>query len=243
MVAATLYLIHPPTKGSLESSHFLTSSMYLCHFLTSVDSMKPFASGSRFPFCRHQHNFSEGRQYLDSHSPFNERSRTAQGETPLLPAVVGPHNIRHQHFLMLWWVLLCDYCSYFYHLPKTSELGRAINARIIADTYYRDHCLLFRVCSFAELSSAFFHHRPRGHCSCLHQHFSHLFFQSYMTRAWGMPTSFVHSFLFCAPHRRSGPTGSFFLQRIALNDPTIALSYNNILSRRNIDGFRLYVCS
>jgi hypothetical protein len=85
-------------------------------------------------------------------------------------------------------------------------------------------------------------HRPRGRCSCLHQHFSHLF-QSYMTRAWGMPASFVHSFLFYTPHGRSGPTGSFFLQRIALNDPTIALSYNNILSRRNIDGFRLYVCS
>jgi hypothetical protein len=48
-VAATFYLIHPPTKGSLESSHFLTSSMYLCHFLTSVDSTKSFSSGSRVP--------------------------------------------------------------------------------------------------------------------------------------------------------------------------------------------------
>jgi hypothetical protein len=37
--------------------------------------------------------------------------------------------------------------------------------------------------------------------------------------------------------------GSFFLQRIAPNDPTLAFPYNNILSRRNIDGFRLYVCS
>jgi hypothetical protein len=48
-VAATFYLIHPPTKGSLESSHFLTSSMYLYHFLTSVDSTKSFASGSHVP--------------------------------------------------------------------------------------------------------------------------------------------------------------------------------------------------
>jgi hypothetical protein len=47
MVAATPYIMHPPTKGSLESSHFLTSSMYLCHLLTSVDSMEPSASGSR----------------------------------------------------------------------------------------------------------------------------------------------------------------------------------------------------
>jgi hypothetical protein len=85
-----------------------------------------------------------------------------QGETPLLPTIVGPHNIQRQYFLMLWWVLLCDYCSYFYHLPKTSELGRAINAHIIADTYFRDHCLLFKVCSFAEFSSAFTITAPKG---------------------------------------------------------------------------------
>jgi hypothetical protein len=144
---------------------------------------------------------------------------------------------------MLWWVLLCDYCSYFYHLPKTSELGRAINARIIVAAYYRDHCLLFRVCSFAELSSAFIITAPEG-AAVVYTNTSVIFFQSYITRAWGMPASFVHSFLFfCTTLRRSGPTGSFFLQRIALNGPTIALSYNNILSRRNIDGFRLYVCS
>jgi hypothetical protein len=70
-VAATVSLIHPPTKGSLESSHFLTSSMYLCHFLTSVDSTEPFLLlGVASPFCRHQHTFPEGRQYLDSHSLF-----------------------------------------------------------------------------------------------------------------------------------------------------------------------------
>jgi hypothetical protein len=79
----------------------------------------------------------------------------AQGETPLLPAIVDPHKIRCQHFLMLWWVLICDYYSYFSHLSKTFELGWAINAHIIVATYYRDHCLLFRVCSFAELSFSF----------------------------------------------------------------------------------------
>jgi hypothetical protein len=57
-IAATHYIIHPPTKGSLKSSHFLTSSMYLCHFLTSVDSMKPLLLGVAFPFCRQQHTFS-----------------------------------------------------------------------------------------------------------------------------------------------------------------------------------------
>jgi hypothetical protein len=86
-----------------------------------------------------------------------------QGETPLPPAVVGPCNIRRQHFLMLQWVLLCDYCSYYYHhLPKTYELGRAINARIIVAAYYRDHCLLFRECSVAELSFAFIITTPEG---------------------------------------------------------------------------------
>jgi hypothetical protein len=137
--------------------------MYLCHFLTSVDSTKPFASGSRVPLLSTSAQFSrKERQYLDSHYPFNERSRMTQGETPLLPAVVGPHNIRRQHFLMLRWVLLCDYCSYFFYFPKTSELGWAINAYIIAATYYHDHCLLFRVCSFTELSFAFITTAPKG---------------------------------------------------------------------------------
>jgi hypothetical protein len=46
-VVAIPSIIYPPTKGSLESSHFLTSSMYLCHFFTTVDSTEPLASGSR----------------------------------------------------------------------------------------------------------------------------------------------------------------------------------------------------
>jgi hypothetical protein len=84
----------------------------------------------------------------------------AQGETTLLPAVVGPHNIRRQHFLMLWWVLLCDYCSPFGHLPKTSELGRAINAHIIVAAYYSDHCLLFRVCFRCRIVFCLYHLPP-----------------------------------------------------------------------------------
>jgi hypothetical protein len=86
----------------------------------------------------------------------------AQRETPLLPDVVDPHNIRRQHFLMLRWVLLCDYCSFYYPLPKTPELGRAITAHITVVVYLRDHFRWFRVCSFAELSSAFYHSAPEG---------------------------------------------------------------------------------
>jgi hypothetical protein len=82
-VAATPYILHPPTKGSLESSHFLASSMYLYLLIPSVDSMEYLLLlGVASPFCRHQHTFPKGRQYLGPHFPFNERSRTTQEETP-----------------------------------------------------------------------------------------------------------------------------------------------------------------
>ena len=137
--------------------------MYLCHFLISVDSTEPFASRSHVSLLSTSaHFFQKGDSILILILYFNERSRTAQGETPLLPAVVGPHNIRRQHSLMLWWVLLCDYCSYFCHLSKTSELGRAVNAHIVVPASDRDHYLLFRVCSFTNLSSAFIITAPEG---------------------------------------------------------------------------------
>jgi hypothetical protein len=54
----------------------------------------------------------------------------------------------------------------------------------------------------------------------------------------------LYTLVYCyAPYGRSGSTGSFLLQRISLHGPTLALSYHNILSKRNIDGFWLYVCS
>jgi hypothetical protein len=178
------------------SSQFLTSSMYLCHFLTSVDSMNPFASGSRIPLLSTVTQFfqkSDSILILILH--LMRDLGWHKVKTPLLPAIVGPHNIQHQHFLMLQWVLLCDYCSYFYHLPKTSKLGRAINACVIADTYFHDHCLLFRVCSFAELSFAFTITAPEG-AAVVYTNTSAIFSQGYITRAWGMPTSFVHSCIF-----------------------------------------------
>jgi hypothetical protein len=85
---------------------------------------------------------------------------------------------------------------------------------------------------------------PEG-AAVVYTNTSVIFFQSYITRAWGMPASFVHSciFFFHARLSEGRDTGSFFLQRIAPKGPTIAFPYNTILSRRNIDGFRLYVCS
>jgi hypothetical protein len=59
-VAATPCLIHLPTKGRLESSHSLTSSMYLCLPIPSVDSMEYlFASGSRVTFLSTSAHFSK----------------------------------------------------------------------------------------------------------------------------------------------------------------------------------------
>jgi hypothetical protein len=59
-VAATICFIHSPAKGSLESSHFLTLSMYLCHLFTSVDALEYlFASGSRVSLLSTSAHFSK----------------------------------------------------------------------------------------------------------------------------------------------------------------------------------------
>jgi hypothetical protein len=59
-VAATPYIIHPPTKGRPESSHFLASSMYLYHLITSVDSTEHlFAPESRVTFLSTSAYFSK----------------------------------------------------------------------------------------------------------------------------------------------------------------------------------------
>jgi hypothetical protein len=93
---------------------------------------------------------------------------------------------------MLRWVLLCDYCSFSYQFPKTSELGWATNAHITVAVYFRDHYRWFRVCSFAELSFAFIIPPPRS-LQLSTSTFQTFFLQSYITQAWGMPASFVHT--------------------------------------------------
>jgi hypothetical protein len=164
----------------------------------------------------------------------------AQGEPQLLPIVVDPRNIRLQHFLMLRWVLLCDYCSYFLYFPKTSELGWAINAYIILDISYRCHCLLVRVCSSTELSSAFITTTPEG-ATVVYINTPSLFELH--------DTSMGHAHLVCTQfiftHLMEGWVLQvpFSLQWVTLDTLIIALSYNDTLSRRNIDEFRLYVCS
>jgi hypothetical protein len=141
---------------------------------------------------------------------------------------------------MLRWVLLCDYCSFYHHLPKTSEFGRATIAHITVVISCRDHYHWFRVCSFAELSSAFIISPLRAlqpSTSTIHT----FPLQGYITRAWGMPASFVHICILFHTLETVGFTGSSLLQRIALYGLTLALSYNTALSQRNIDEFRLYI--
>jgi hypothetical protein len=79
-----------------------------------------------------------------------------------------------------------------YQLSKTSELGQATNAHITIIVYFRDHYRWFRVCSFATLSSAFII-PPLRALQLSTSTFQTFFLQSYITRAWGMPTSFVHT--------------------------------------------------
>jgi hypothetical protein len=82
---------------------------------------------------------------------------------------------------------------FFSHqLPKTFELGRATNAHITVAVYFRDRYCWFRVCSFAELSSTFIILPPRA-LKFSTSTFPTFFLQSYITRAWGMPASFVHT--------------------------------------------------
>jgi hypothetical protein len=137
---------------------------------------------------------------------------------------------------MLWWVLLCDYCSHFCPLPKTSERGRAINAHIITAAYDRDHFLLFRVCSFAELSSAFLITAPKG-AAVFYTNISVIFFSELHH------TSMGHARLVCtqlyiffsARLSEDRDTGSFSFQRITPKGPTLSFLYNHTVEETLMD--------
>jgi hypothetical protein len=164
----------------------------------------------------------------------------AQGEPQLLPAVIDPRNIRLQHFLMLRWVLLCDYCSYFLYfrrplnlaglsMPTESMIFLTDVTAYCSEYVPPQNCLL-------PLS------RPPPRALQLSTSTHHSFFELH-------DTSMGHARLVCTQfiftHLMEGWVLQvpFSLQRVTLDNPTIALSYNDTLSRRNIDGFRLYVCS
>jgi hypothetical protein len=141
---------------------------------------------------------------------------------------------------MLRWVLLCNYYNYFLYFLKTSELGWAINAYRIYDTSYRCHCLLFRVCSSTKFSFAFITTTPKG-ATVVYINTSFLFelHDTSMGHAHLVCTQFIFIHLMECQVLQV----PFSLQQVTLDNPTITLFYNNTLSRRNIDEFRLYVCS
>ena len=197
-------------------------------------------SESHLPFVDISTLFQKGDSILILISHSNEGSRTAQRETPLLPDVVDPHYIRRQHFFMLRWVLLCDYCSFYHHLPKTSKLDRATTAHISVVGSCSDHYHWLRVCSFAALSYAFIIPPLRALRSSTST-IPTFSLQGYITRAWGMPASSVHICILLNTLWKVGLTGSFLLQRIALYGLTLALLYNTLLRKRNIAEFRPYV--
>jgi hypothetical protein len=216
-VAATPSIMHPPTKGSLESSHFLTSSIYLCHLITSVDSTEYLlASGSRVTF-------------LSTSAYFSKRATVSWSSFPIQMSDLGRHSGKHHSSLMSLTPITFDantfsccggsyfatIAVFYHHLSKTSELGRATTAHITVVVYFRDHYHWFRVCSFAELSSAFIIPPLRAlqsSTSTIHT-FS---LQGYITRAWGMPASLIHICILFHTLWKVGSTGSSLLQRIAL---------------------------
>jgi hypothetical protein len=217
--------------------------MYLCHFLTSVDSMNSFASGSRVPLLSTSAQFfqkGDSILILILHLMIDLRRHRVKHHCSLLS--LAPITFDANTFS-------CYGGSYFATIAVISIIFRRplnlVGPSILASssilisaiiTYYSEYvplqnCLLplslppprALQLSTPTLQSYFFRVTSHEHGAC--------------------PPRLYTVVYFYAPYGRSGPTGSFLLQSITLNDPTISLSYNNILSRRNIDGFRLYVCS
>jgi hypothetical protein len=82
---------------------------------------------------------------------------------------------------------------------------------------------------------------PRGHCSRLHQQFRHFLFRVTSHEHGACPPR-LYTFVYCFHTlRKVVSIGSFLPQQIALYSLTLALPYNTILKKRNIDEFRLYV--
>jgi hypothetical protein len=171
MVAATPYIMHPPTKGSLESSHFLTSSMYLCHFLTTVDSAKPFASGSCVPlFVDISTLFQKGDSILIliSHSMRDLGRHRGKHHCPLMsltPITFDNNTFSYcggSYFATIAvFIISCRRPLNLVGPPMPTLPLLFISTTITYGSEYvpLQNCLL---------PLSFY---PRGRCSCLHQHF------------------------------------------------------------------------
>jgi hypothetical protein len=169
--------MHPPTKGSLESSHFLTSSMYLCHFLITTDSVKPFCFWeSRPPFVDISTLFQKGDSILTliSHSMRDLGRHRGNHHCSLMSLTPitfdantfsccgGSYSATTAVFL-----ISCRRPLNLVGPPMPTSPSLFTSATITAGSEYvpLQNCLL--PLSFC----------PRGRCSSLHQHFRHFFFK------------------------------------------------------------------
>jgi hypothetical protein len=167
--------------------------MYLCHFLTSVDSMKPFASRSRVPL-------------LSTAAHFFQKGDSILILILHLMRDLGRHRVKHHCSLLSLAPITFDAntfsCyggSYFATIAVLFIICRR-PLNLVGPSMPTSSSLfitaiiayLFRVYSFAELSSAFIITAPEG-AAVIYTNTSVIFCQSYITRAWGMPASFVHS--------------------------------------------------
>jgi hypothetical protein len=129
----------------------------------------------------------------------------------------------------------------FYHqLLKTSKLGRATTAHITVVVY---SATITTGSKYVPLQNCLMplSFRPRGRCSHLHQQFRHFLFRVTSHEHGACPPR-LYTLVYCFHTLwKVGSTGSCLLQRIALYGLTLALPYNTILRKRNIDEFRLYV--
>jgi hypothetical protein len=216
--------------------------MYLCHFITSVDSTEYLFDfqESRLPFVDISTLFQKGDSILAliSHSMRDlgrHRGKHHCSLMSLTPTTFDANTFSccgGSYFATIAvFIINCRRPLNLVGPPLPTSLSLFTSATITTGSEYvpLQNCLL--PLSF----------RPRGRCSRLHQQFRYFFLQSYITRAWGMPASFVHTCILFHTLWKVGSTGSFLLQRIALYGLTLALPYNTILSKRNIDEFRLYV--
>jgi hypothetical protein len=118
---------------------------------------------------------------------------------------------------------------FYHHLPKTYELGRATTTHITVVVYFRDHYHWFRVCSFAELSSAFIILPLRALQSSTST-IPTFYLQGYIRRAWGMPTSFcTHLYIIFTPCGRSDLQVPLFSNRL-LYTVSLLLSLTTLFS-------------
>ena len=77
---------------------------------------------------------------------------------------------------------------------------------------------------------------PEG-AAVVYTNTSIIFFQSYITRAWGMTASFVHNCIFCSPHvsQKIEILVPFLSNGSLQKGPTLAFLYNHTIQETLMD--------